>query len=57
MTQKERNAWIVASAFGLIGAVLGFVLLSQTYGASPFIGAAVLFLVVGARAYRKSMRE
>jgi hypothetical protein len=37
--------------------MFGFFLLSGTYGASPFVGAAVLFLVVGAKAYRKALRE
>jgi hypothetical protein len=57
VTPKQRKALIVAAVFGLLGAMFGFFLLSGTYGAKPFLGAVVFFLVFGAKVYRKALRE
>jgi hypothetical protein len=57
VSPQQCKAWIVAAVFGCLGAMFGFFLLSGTYGAKPFLGPAVFFLGIGAKAYRKALRE
>jgi hypothetical protein len=58
MNIKQRKACVVAGAFGLIGAVLMFILLpAQLISGSRFLAPGIVFLIVVIKTYGKAVRQ